>query len=74
MNPDAFRPDAALRFGGTYYLTYQLYPTREQMRKAYPNAEYVFGRKRFYDPAERFMSKFYEKYGMIPSHDHGAAK
>src|SRR6266516_665450 len=66
--------DAALRFGGTYYLTYQLYPTREQLRKAYPNAEYVFGRKRFYDPAERFMSKFYEKYGMIPSHDHGAAK
>jgi len=64
--------DAAIRFGGTYYLTYQLYPSIEQMRKAYPEAARVFERKRLYDPEERFMSKFYEKYGMIPPSGHGA--
>jgi decaprenylphospho-beta-D-ribofuranose 2-oxidase len=66
--------EAAIRFGGTYYLTYQLYPTREQLRKAYPQADFVFGRKRFYDPQERFMSEFYARYGMIPAHDHAASK
>ena len=55
--------DAALEYGGTYYLTYQLYPTAEQLHRAYPRAEYAFERKRFYDPEEMFSSKFYEKYG-----------
>lgn len=57
--------DAAREHDGTYYLTYQLYPTREQMRSAYPRADAVFARKRFYDPEERFMNKFYEKYGTL---------
>jgi FAD/FMN-containing dehydrogenase len=56
--------DAAIQYGGTYYLTYQAYPTPEQMRRAYPKAEWVFERKRHYDPAERFSSRFYERYGM----------
>lgn len=55
--------DAALVFGGTYYLTYQLYPTAEQLHRAYPNASRAFERKRFYDPAEIFTSQFYQKYG-----------
>jgi decaprenylphospho-beta-D-ribofuranose 2-oxidase len=55
--------DAAIRFGGTYYLTYQPYATREQLRKAYPKADDVFDRKRFYDPGERFMNTFYARYG-----------
>lgn len=55
--------DAAIEFGGTYYLTYQLYPTREQLYRAYPRAGEAFERKRFYDPGEVFSSKFYEKYG-----------
>jgi len=54
--------DAALQFGGTYYLTYQLYPTADQLHRAYPNARRAFDRKRFYDPAELFSSQFYEKY------------
>jgi FAD/FMN-containing dehydrogenase len=54
---------AALEYGGTYYLTYQLYPTPEQFHRAYPNAGHAFERKRFYDPAEIFSSQFYEKYG-----------
>lgn len=54
--------DAAIQAGGSYYLTYQVYPTPEQMRRAYPKADFVFKRKRFYDPDERFTSKFYERY------------
>ena len=55
--------DAALEHGGTYYLTYQLYPTPEQLHRAYPNARHAFERKRFYDPDEIFSNQFYERYG-----------
>ncbi|MGQ0539402.1 MAG: FAD-binding protein, partial [Gemmatimonadaceae bacterium] len=55
--------DAALEYGGTYYLTYQLYPTSEQLHRAYPNARHAFERKRVYDPDELFTNHFYEKYG-----------
>jgi FAD/FMN-containing dehydrogenase len=55
--------DAAIENGGTYYLTYQLYPSQEQLHRAYPNARYAFERKRFYDPGEIFSNQFYEKYG-----------
>ncbi len=55
--------DAALEHGGTYYLTYQLYPTADQLQRAYPNARHAFERKRFYDPDEIFTSQFYERYG-----------
>ena len=55
--------DAALQYGGTYYLTYQLYPSPEQLHRAYPNARRAFERKRFYDPGELFTSQFYERYG-----------
>lgn len=54
--------DAALDLGGSYYLTYQLYPTREQLRRAYPRADEAFARKRHYDPNETFSSLFYETY------------
>ena len=55
--------DAAIENGGTYYLTYQLYPTPEQLHRAYPNAGHAFERKRYYDPGELFSSQFYERYG-----------
>jgi decaprenylphospho-beta-D-ribofuranose 2-oxidase len=58
--------DAAIDAGGTYYLTYQLYPTAEQLHRAYPNAHRAFERKRFYDPGELFTSQFYEAYGHAP--------
>jgi decaprenylphospho-beta-D-ribofuranose 2-oxidase len=60
--------DAAIQNGGTYYLTYQLYPSPEQLYRAYPNAQRAFERKRFYDPEERFTSQFYEKYGQAQWH------
>jgi FAD/FMN-containing dehydrogenase len=59
--------DAALEHGGTYYLTYQLYPTPEQLHRAYPNARHAFERKRFYDPDEVFSNQFYERYGHAES-------
>ena len=59
--------DAAIENGGTYYLTYQLYPTPEQLYRAYPRAREAFERKRFYDPQERFSSQFYERYGHAPT-------
>jgi decaprenylphospho-beta-D-ribofuranose 2-oxidase len=55
--------DVALEYGGTHYLTYQLYPTPAQLHRAYPNARQAFERKRFYDPNEIFTSQFYQKYG-----------
>jgi decaprenylphospho-beta-D-ribofuranose 2-oxidase len=55
--------DAAIGFGGTYYLTYQNYPTPAQLHRAYPKAAWAFERKRAYDPEERFSSRFYETYG-----------
>ena len=54
--------DAALKYSGTYYLTYQLYPTFEQLRQAYPQAQLFFEKKLQYDPQEIFVNKFYEKY------------
>jgi decaprenylphospho-beta-D-ribofuranose 2-oxidase len=57
--------DAAIEFGGTYYLTYQLYPTPQQLYRAYPKAARAFERKRHYDPGELFSSQFYERYGQI---------
>jgi decaprenylphospho-beta-D-ribofuranose 2-oxidase len=59
--------DAALDHGGTYYLTYQLYPTPDQFHRAYPSARHAFERKRFYDPEETFSNQFYEKYGHTES-------
>jgi len=60
--------DAAIEYGGTYYLTYQLYPSPEQLHRAYPNARRAFERKRFYDPDELFSSQFYERYGHTEPH------
>ena len=54
--------DAAIANSGSYYLTYQLYPTKEQMLRAYPDADLFFAKKLQYDPGELFVNKFYEKY------------
>jgi len=53
--------DAAIENDGTYYLTYQLAPTQEQIRAAYPALDLFLEKKLQYDPNELFMNKFYEK-------------
>ena len=49
---------------GTYYLPYQLYASQGQIRKAYPNIDLFFEKKKQYDPQELFMNKFYAKYAL----------
>lgn len=54
--------DVTLDHGGSYYLPYYGYPTKEQMAEAYPRTSEFFDLKRQYDPEERFMNIFYEEY------------
>ncbi len=56
--------DAAQRAGGTYYLPYQLFYSKEQLRRSYPEIEEFFATKKKYDPIGLLTNKFYEKYGM----------
>lgn len=54
--------DVTLKHDGTYYLPYYHYPTKEQLKEAYPRTEEFFEMKKKYDPDERFMNLFYEEY------------
>ena len=54
--------DVALQQHGSYYLVYQLMPTREQLRHSYPEFDSFVDLKRKYDPGERFSSTFYRHY------------
>lgn len=56
--------DLAIENNGTYYLTYQLYPTQEQIREVYPEIDDFFSEKKKYDSEEIFMNKFYAKYAL----------
>jgi FAD/FMN-containing dehydrogenase len=55
--------DVAQGAGGTYYLPYQLFYSREQLQKSYPEIDQFFATKKKYDPIGLFTNKFYEKYG-----------
>lgn len=55
--------DVAHRAGGTYYLPYQLFYTKEQLKNCYPEIDDFFAMKKKYDPLGLFSNKFYEKYG-----------
>ena len=55
---------AAESSGGTYYLPYQLFYTKDQLRNAYPEVDSFFAVKKKYDPSGLFSNKFYEKYGL----------
>jgi FAD/FMN-containing dehydrogenase len=54
--------DRAVAMGGTYYLHYRPYATREQFLAAYPGARIFYEKKRQYDPQEIFMNSFYTTY------------
>lgn len=61
---NAFRRliDMAVRRGGSYYLTYHRYATRDQVESCYPQfAEFLRLKKKF-DPEERFQSDWYRHY------------
>lgn len=54
--------EAALKFGGRYYLPYRLHATPQQFQRAYPRAPAFFELKRRVDPSEAFQNQFYRKY------------
>jgi FAD/FMN-containing dehydrogenase len=47
---------------GRFFLPYQLYYSREQLKRSYPQIDEFFAAKRKYDPAEMFTNTFYQKY------------
>jgi FAD/FMN-containing dehydrogenase len=61
---EAFRRliDMAARRGGTYYLTYHRYATRDQIERCYPEFSQFLKLKKKYDPEERFQSDWYRHY------------
>ena len=54
--------DLAITRGGSYYLTYHHWATREQVEACYPEMREFLRRKRLYDPEERFQSEWYRFY------------
>ena len=61
---DAFRRliDRAIQRGGSYYLTYHRWATREQVETCYPQLRRFLQLKRQYDPGECFQSDWYRHY------------
>jgi FAD/FMN-containing dehydrogenase len=58
---NAFRAliDLALSFGGSYFLTYHRWATRDQIEQAYPNFRKFLEKKEQYDPKLRFQSDWW---------------
>jgi decaprenylphospho-beta-D-ribofuranose 2-oxidase len=54
--------DVTLKNEGSYYLPYMPYPTKEQMKQAYPRAREFFEKKVEHDPEGVFYNYFYEEY------------
>jgi len=54
--------DAVLENGGRYYLPYRLDATREQFRRAYPEADAFAAVKRRIDPENRFRNLLWDTY------------
>lgn len=48
--------------GGTYYLTYHRWATREQVEACHPRLPELLRLKRVYDPEERFQSDWYRHH------------
>jgi FAD/FMN-containing dehydrogenase len=49
--------------GGRFFLPYQLYYSREQLKRSYPQIDAFFAAKRKYDPTGLFTNTFHQKYG-----------
>jgi FAD/FMN-containing dehydrogenase len=54
--------DRARERGGSYFLTYHRWATREQVLACYPQLPEFLALKRKYDPQERFQSDWYRHY------------
>ncbi len=60
----AFRSliDLGIRYGGSYYLTYHRFATKEQVETCYPQFKEFLALKLKYDPDEVFQSDWYRHY------------
>jgi len=54
--------DRARSYGGSYYLTYHRWATREQVQACYPQFTEFLRLQRRHDPEERFQSEWYRHY------------
>ncbi|HZA55258.1 MAG TPA: D-arabinono-1,4-lactone oxidase, partial [Candidatus Udaeobacter sp.] len=54
--------DRAIQHGGSYYLTYHRWATRQQVQTCYPRFPEFLRLKKKYDPEERFQSDWYRHY------------
>jgi FAD/FMN-containing dehydrogenase len=54
--------DRGREHGGSYFLTYHRWATREQVLACYPQLPEFLALKRKYDPDERFQSEWYRHY------------
>jgi FAD/FMN-containing dehydrogenase len=54
--------DHGLRYGGSYFLTYHRWATRQQVEAAHPRFVEFLRAKRRHDPAECFQSDWYRHY------------
>lgn len=59
--------DAALLFGGSYYLTYHRFASGEQMSQCYPQMSEFLQLKEKYDPFCRFRSNWFDYCRQITS-------
>jgi FAD/FMN-containing dehydrogenase len=55
--------DLTIAHKGRFFLPYQLYYSREQLKRSYPQIDAFFAAKRKYDPDALFTNTFYQKYG-----------
>ena len=55
--------DLTIAHKGRFFLPYQLYYSRDQLQRSYPQINDFFAAKRKYDPGEVFTNTFYQKYG-----------
>jgi FAD/FMN-containing dehydrogenase len=54
--------DAAIKYGGSYYLTYHRYARKDQVLKCYPEFVAFLQAKRRLDPKRLFRSDWYSFY------------
>jgi FAD/FMN-containing dehydrogenase len=54
--------DLAIPYGGSYYLTYHRFATRQQVETCHPRFPEFLRLKRKHDPEERFQSDWYRHY------------
>lgn len=57
--------DRGIQHGGSYYLTYHRWATKEQVQTCYPQFAEFLRLKKQYDPEKRFQSDWYRHYQKI---------